>query len=843
MNRASCFVAVAFVPLFAAAAAADDPVVPAVTPPAANDGDAPLSRADRLKNGASFKVFQERVVESKGFSAAAVVSAVVPPPVVGAPPAASWADEERARALEFNKQFGQPSYENLKDFTARCRPEDGCDYTATASLYTGADKFVGLQRDVDHNILVPESAGYRSRHQEIKNTLRGAMDEFHAQPGKNPSYETELIKVSDPILKKVFTPGELLKYAERNAASSDSAPYYAYLGQTLNAAGQPGKARDAFDAALDRNPSSQQALSGRAEARYELGDFPGAVTDARAALRLNPGDARALTALKFSEGRDGGAASASGVRSGAAGGAAAMGAGAFSAEDEFAHAGASVSADAMRRSDAYVVAAKRSLNMGDALSATETLRKAVEVNPSNAQAFSLAAMAYSRLKNYEAAFSSAESGLKLAPRSTALLNSEAFALNHLKDYRGALAAADRALSINPNDAMAYFNRAAALGGMHDRAGLLEALASAARLDPARFAAALEAIRKEPEATDILYLFPGSAETEASKPAPPPTSGLPAQRTLLGAGLALAGLLAAAFFGLRTRRAPAAKPPRLVTVRRSLSLLAGKYEVGRQIGAGGMGVVYEGRDRSLSRPVAIKRMREEIRWDPKERDRFVSEAKIVAKLRHPNIVEIHAIVEQDGEIYLVFEYVNGRTLHEVLAAEHRLPFGRARHLFRGIVAALDYAQGLGVVHRDLKPANIMLEEDERARVMDFGIARLTEDVLSRHSRTKAGTAVGTPHYMAPEQELSKARKESDVYSLAVCLYEALTGARPFGGIGAGLLMNKMNLSYTAPSQAARGLPPGIDAVFAKALEPDPDKRYSSAGALLRALEALEASPAV
>lgn len=839
MNRASSLPAIVLLPLLAVAAAA----APSTAPPPPDDGDAPLSRADRQKNASTFNVFQQRVVQSAGLPAAAAVNAVVPPPPAGAVPPPSWADEERARALAFDDQFGPRAYENLKDFTARCKPGTGCDYTVTGPLYTGADEFVGLQRDVENKILLPESPGYRSRHQEIKSTLRGAMDQFYAKPGGNPRYDAELISVSDPILKKVFTPDELIQFAQRNAASSDSPAYYTYLGQKLNGAGAHGPAREAFSAALERNPNDEKALSGRAEAKYELGDFPGAVSDASAALNLDPGDARALTALKFSEGRIGGAAAAGGARSGAAAGTAALGAGSSGADEDFARAVAGVSPDAARRSDALVEDAKRSLSMGDALSAAESLRKAVDVNPGNAQAYALASMAYSRLQNYSAAFSAAESGLKLAPRSAALLDSEAFALNHLKDYRGALAAADRAIAVNPRDAVAYFNRAAALAGLGDRAGMRAALETAASLDP-KFEAALEAIRKAPEASDIMYLFPGAAPAEALAEKPADAARpwpVPSRDTLLGGGFALLALLLSGLL-LRRRRAPAAKPPSLrATVRRAPSVLAGKYEVGRQIGSGGMGVVYEGRDLSLSRAVAIKRMREEIRWDPKERDRFVAEAKLVAKLRHPHIVEIRAIAEHDGEIYLVFEYVAGKTLHEVLAAQKRLPFARARHLFRGVVSAVDYASERGVVHRDLKPANIMVDPEGLARVMDFGIARLTEDVLSRHSRTRA-TVVGTPLYMAPEQELGKSRKESDVFSLGVCLYESLTGERPYGGMGAGLLMNKMNRAYAAASAAAPGLPPGIDAVFAKALEPEPDKRYASAGELLRALESLEASPA-
>ncbi|MCR4296029.1 MAG: serine/threonine protein kinase, partial [Elusimicrobia bacterium] len=228
----------------------------------------------------------------------------------------------------------------------------------------------------------------------------------------------------------------------------------------------------------------------------------------------------------------------------------------------------------------------------------------------------------------------------------------------------------------------------------------------------------------------------------------------------------------------------------------------------------------------------------IRWDPRERARFVAEAKLVAKLHHPHIVEIHTIVEQEGEVYLIFEHIAGRTLRQVIAEDGKLPFQKARDLFRGVASALDYAHGLGVIHRDLKPANLMVDAEGRVRVMDFGIARLTEEALSR--RTGTSRAVGTPLYMAPEQEQGVARSESDAYSMAVCLYELLTGRRPFAGSGTGLLMNKLKSVYEPPSKLDARLPSGLDEVFAKALGPDPDKRYASAGKLLRALESLEAT---
>ncbi|MDE2511318.1 MAG: protein kinase, partial [Elusimicrobia bacterium] len=488
--------------------------------------------------------------------------------------------------------------------------------------------------------------------------------------------------------------------------------------------------------------------------------------------------------------------------------------------------------DVARRSEALVVEAKRRLGLGDAGAAARSLRQALELNPRSAEALSLSAIAAVRLGKYSDALAAAEAGLALAPRSAALLDAKASALLGIKDYHGALAASEMAIAANPQDAMGYFNRAWALAGLKDAPGAASSLETAAALNP-QFAATADAARVLPPDSDLLVLFPERKSALDPEPAASASWRAPPPRVLILGGSVLGFLaLAALIVLLRGARAPEPVAPSMP------ALLAGKYELGRELGSGGMGVVYKGRDLSLDRAVAIKRMREEVRWDPRERSRFVTEAQLVAKLKHPHIVEIHTIVEQDGEVYLIFEYIAGRTLREAIEREKKIPFRAARDLVRGAAAGLDYAHSFGVVHRDLKPANIMIDGDGRVRLMDFGIARLTDEALTRHTRT--GAAVGTPLYMAPEQEQGVARKESDVYSTALCLYEALTGRLPFSGTGSGLLMNKLKGAYEPPSKLDPGLPRGLDDVFAKAFEPDPDKRYATAGAFSRALESLEAS---
>jgi serine/threonine protein kinase len=255
----------------------------------------------------------------------------------------------------------------------------------------------------------------------------------------------------------------------------------------------------------------------------------------------------------------------------------------------------------------------------------------------------------------------------------------------------------------------------------------------------------------------------------------------------------------------------------------------------------MGVVYEAIDRSLERRVAVKRMRDEIRLDPHDRRRFVNEARLVAQLHHPNIVDIYGIVEDGADVYLVFEFVEGRTLSDALKSDGALDFAQARRVLTEMAAAVAHAHGRGVIHRDLKPSNVMLTPDGRVKVMDFGIARQAKEAATRRSAVNTYTIAGTPPYMSPEQEQGTVRPEADVYALGVCFYEMLTGQLPFGGVGGGMLLNKLNNRLTPVRQRVPSLPSGVDEVLARALAADPEKRYHTPAEFADALAAL-GSPA-
>ena len=224
-----------------------------------------------------------------------------------------------------------------------------------------------------------------------------------------------------------------------------------------------------------------------------------------------------------------------------------------------------------------------------------------------------------------------------------------------------------------------------------------------------------------------------------------------------------------------------------------SLLGGKYTLISVIGEGGMGTVYAAHDRALDRKVAIKKMRPEFRDLPRERTRFLQEARSVARVQNPYVVGIHEILEVEGEIFLVVDFVEGKTLGQILDVRGKLSRDKGKAVFRYVCQAVDCAHRLGVLHRDIKAGNIIIGRDGFARVMDFGLARVAKDTLSK---SQAGEIAGTPAYMAPEEHLGKSGKPGDIFSMGVMLYEMLTGELPF--TGPDFLAQKERRLYAPPS---------------------------------------------
>ena len=201
-----------------------------------------------------------------------------------------------------------------------------------------------------------------------------------------------------------------------------------------------------------------------------------------------------------------------------------------------------------------------------------------------------------------------------------------------------------------------------------------------------------------------------------------------------------------------------------------------YRILSLLGEGGMGEVYLAEETLLGRKVAIKRLNPLLTNDPQFSERFLNEARIQAKLIHPNIVALLNFIEENGVFYMIMEYAEGRMLKDVIATTGPIPEQRTLHIFRQLISALAYAHAKQIIHRDIKPSNIMIDVHDNIKVMDFGIARLMSD---KHM-TRTGAKLGTLYYMSPEQVLADKSIDhrTDIYSAGIVLYEMLTGKLPY-----------------------------------------------------------------
>jgi len=273
---------------------------------------------------------------------------------------------------------------------------------------------------------------------------------------------------------------------------------------------------------------------------------------------------------------------------------------------------------------------------------------------------------------------------------------------------------------------------------------------------------------------------------------------------------------------------------------------GKYRITERLGQGGMAEVYAGIHTHLDRKVAVKVLHSYLLEGGDFVARFKREAKAVANLRHPNIVQVYDFDIQDDLIFMVMEYIDGVNLHtklvEVGNRGERMPIKLIGSIINDIASALDYAHTKDMLHRDIKPSNIMLDKDDKAYLTDFGIAKL----LSDQKFTATGTLVGTPAYMSPEQGLGDdVSKESDIYSLGVVAFEMLTGQVPYDAkTPIGIVHKQINDPIPNMSELVDGMPSTAQEVIDQALAKAPESRFSSAedlvGALRTALKALEST---
>ena len=259
---------------------------------------------------------------------------------------------------------------------------------------------------------------------------------------------------------------------------------------------------------------------------------------------------------------------------------------------------------------------------------------------------------------------------------------------------------------------------------------------------------------------------------------------------------------------------------------------GHYRIERLLGTGGMGEVYVADDLKLGRRVALKVLSSDLVGDPHRRERFEREARAAAALNHPNIVTIHSVEEADGIPFLTLELLDGKTLGEIVPAGG-LPLDRLLDLAIPLTDAVGAAHQAGITHRDLKPGNVMVTSDGRVKVLDFGLAKVKEDVranadtvMPTASLTGEGRIVGTVMYMSPEQAEGKpVDLRSDVFSLGIILYEMATGVRPFAGDTQMSILSAIMKDTPKPITEARaGLPRELSKIV------EPLSREGSGGSL-------------
>jgi serine/threonine protein kinase len=263
------------------------------------------------------------------------------------------------------------------------------------------------------------------------------------------------------------------------------------------------------------------------------------------------------------------------------------------------------------------------------------------------------------------------------------------------------------------------------------------------------------------------------------------------------------------------------------------LIAGRYELEKLVGSGGMSNVFRAHDRLLERTVALKILHEQYTRDEDYVERFRREARAVAQLAHPNIVTVIDRGEQEGRQFIVFEYVDGENLKDLLN-RGPLEVREAIRLSLQIARALSFAHERGLVHRDVKPQNVLLNEDGQAKVTDFGIARS----LDVHGVTQTGTVLGTSDYIAPEQARGqKVDPKTDIYSLGVVLYELLSGEVPFSGDNfVAVAMRHVNEPVPSVLDRRPDCPVRLDLAIQRAMSKDPEDRFQSMGDFVVELEA-------
>jgi predicted Ser/Thr protein kinase len=267
---------------------------------------------------------------------------------------------------------------------------------------------------------------------------------------------------------------------------------------------------------------------------------------------------------------------------------------------------------------------------------------------------------------------------------------------------------------------------------------------------------------------------------------------------------------------------------------------GNCRIVKKLGAGGMGTVYLAEHSGLNKSVAVKILPKEMAAQPEFIERFLREARLAARLEHPNVVQVFDVGEQQGVYYITMQYVEGRSLDAILKERKKLSLNEALTIAKRVAVALAAAHRLGIVHRDIKPANILISKEGVVKVADFGLAK---DEDANRSVSGTGQIMGTPYYMSPEQaQGQKVDARSDLYSLGATLYHLATGQRAFQGeTPLSIVVKHVSAPVVPPREIDPSIPEAVSLMILKLLAKSPADRHASAEDLIRDLDAVKAAP--
>jgi serine/threonine protein kinase len=266
-------------------------------------------------------------------------------------------------------------------------------------------------------------------------------------------------------------------------------------------------------------------------------------------------------------------------------------------------------------------------------------------------------------------------------------------------------------------------------------------------------------------------------------------------------------------------------------------IIGNVRITSKIGQGGMGMLYMAEHVNVGKPFAVRHLAPELAQNQMYRERFINEAKALAQLKHDNIVRIYEVIEKEGNIFLIMEYVDGYTLANILKNRGVLPEKEALSIAKSILKGLNYAHSKGAIHRDIKPAHIIRTKQDVAKIMDFGIA-----LMARGARlTKTGKVMGAAKYLSPEQvaQAKQIDHRSDIYSMGIIIYEMLTGQAPFDGeTDPEIYQKHENADPPDMRSIVENISPTLNKIVIRALEKKPDNRYHGCAEFLKYLQAYE-----